>query len=78
MRIIAAISSPKQDGVIEKILRSLGRWDPPWQRQRTPRPRAPPSLTSFDDAPSPSEPEFIDPTVDDEQYIVDPPAGDDC
>jgi len=80
MRIIAAISSPEQDDVIEKILRSLGRWDPPWQRQRTPRARAPPRPTSFHDTPPPpppSEPEFIELTIDDEQHIVDPPAGDD-
>ena len=77
MRIIAAITSPGQDDVIERILRHLQLWDPPWQRQRAPRGRAPPEPSEFDDAATPSEPEFIDPPVDDEQYIVDPPSGDD-
>jgi len=34
MEVLAAISSPAQDGVIEKILRSRGEWDPPWKRPR--------------------------------------------
>lgn len=78
MSIVAAISSPEQDDVIEKILRHLELWHPPWQRQRTPRARAPPPPTDYDDAPIPIEPELIDPPVDDEQYIVDPPSADDC
>ncbi|MFQ5505398.1 MAG: hypothetical protein ACE5F1_11455 [Planctomycetota bacterium] len=77
MRIIAAISSPEQDDVIEKILRHLQIWDPPWLRHRAPRARAPPGPSSFNDPRTPSEPEFIDPPVDDEQYIIDPPPGDD-
>jgi hypothetical protein len=40
MKVVAAISSPTQDDVIEKILRHIGAWDPPWQRQ--PKARAPP------------------------------------
>ncbi len=40
MKVIAAISSPGQDGVIEKILRARGQWDPPWRRGR--RARGPP------------------------------------
>jgi hypothetical protein len=40
MKLVAAISSPAQDQVIEKILRHIGAWDPPWQRQ--PKARAPP------------------------------------
>ncbi len=40
MRVLAAIHSPHQDDVIEKILRHRGQWDPPWTRQR--RARAPP------------------------------------
>jgi hypothetical protein len=34
MRVISAISSPEQDDVIEKILKSIGKWDPPWKRER--------------------------------------------
>ncbi|MGH9895382.1 MAG: hypothetical protein ACREA0_26035, partial [bacterium] len=40
MRVLSAIESPHQDEVIEKILRHLGLWDPPWTRQR--RARGPP------------------------------------
>jgi hypothetical protein len=36
MKILAAIS-PAQDGVIEKILRARGEWDPPWLRARLAR-----------------------------------------
>ena len=77
MAIVAAITSPGQDDVIEKVLRHLQIWDPPWQCQRAPKARAPPQPLEFDDAAPPSEPEFIDPPVDDELYFVDPPAGDD-
>ncbi len=34
MKIIAAITSPAQDDVIEKVLRHLKVWDPPWKRER--------------------------------------------
>ena len=40
MKVIAVISSPAQDDVIERILRHTGQWDPPWKRQ--PRARGPP------------------------------------
>ena len=39
MKVVAAISSPVQDDVIERILRHLG-WDPPWKAERNAR--APP------------------------------------
>ena len=45
MKIIAAISSPEQDEVIEKILRSRREWDPPWFRQR--KARGPPADGAF-------------------------------
>ncbi len=32
MEIVSAISSPQQDGIIERILRYLNLWDPPWKR----------------------------------------------
>ena len=41
MKVLSAISSPAQDDVIEKILRSRGEWDPPWLRSKPPR--GPPS-----------------------------------
>ena len=37
MRIVAALTSPHQDQVIEKILRWRGEWDPPWRRSRKAR-----------------------------------------
>ena len=37
MEVIAAISSPAQDGVIEKILRARGEWNPPWAKKRPAR-----------------------------------------
>jgi hypothetical protein len=60
MEIIAAITSPGQDDVIEKILKARGEWEPPWLRQ--PRTRGPPAL-----APSPS-------TVTTQEAWIDPPA----
>jgi hypothetical protein len=77
MPIVAAITSPEQDDVIEKILRHLQIWDPPWQRERAPRTRAPPPPSVLDHAPPTNEPaELIDPPVDDERYMVDPPGDD--
>ena len=49
LEIIAAISSPAQDEVIEKILKAKKIWDPPWLRKRpargppSPTPAAPPA-----------------------------------
>ena len=37
MEIVSAISSPAQDDIIEKILKHLDLWDPPWKRVRPPR-----------------------------------------
>jgi hypothetical protein len=44
LRVVAAISSPAQDQVIEKILRARGERDPPWKRPR--KTRGPPPVTS--------------------------------
>ena len=79
MKVIAAISSPAQDDVIEKILRCLNLWNPPWLRQR--RARGPPVLgpalqPSSED--TPQEPAWSD-TIDPphpEDY-PDPPSRDD-
>jgi hypothetical protein len=46
MKVLAAISSPAQDQVIEKILRARGEWDPPWLRER--EARGPPALIPRD------------------------------
>ena len=69
MRIVAAISSPAQDDVIEKILRQLDRWDPPWKRLR--KARGPPASRST------PGPEVFDPGPDVDQYCADP-LPDDC
>lgn len=78
MKVIAAITSPAHDEVIEKILRCIGRWNPPWKRAR--RARGPPARKP-PIAPSPGEDlaaaGTIDPQWDFETYIVDPPAPED-
>jgi len=51
MKVIAALTSPHQDQAIEKILKAMGRWAPPWKRTRRARgpPPAPqPSTTDAD------------------------------
>jgi len=37
MKIISALTSPHQDAVIERILRSRREWNPPWLRERKAR-----------------------------------------
>jgi len=72
MKILAAISSPEQDDVIERILRARGAWDPPWQR--APRARGPPP-------PEPStrvvSGETIDPQLDADDYYERPVTRED-
>ncbi len=36
MKMIAAISSPEQDDIIEAILKARKEWNPPWQRRARP------------------------------------------
>jgi hypothetical protein len=69
MEILAAISSPSQDGVIEKILRARGQWDPPWKRCR--KVRGPPPSTSGSRDPGHGHP------PDDWSESVDPPHPED-
>jgi hypothetical protein len=79
MQVVAAISHPAQDDVIEKILRSLNLWDPPWLG--THRARAPParslslSSSANEIAPEPGWQEGVDPPHP-ENY-PDPPSPDD-
>jgi len=69
MKVIAAISSPEQDDVIEKILKARGQWDPPWSRPR--RARGPPPSG----ASTPSVRRCtIDPQWDVDDYLCDPPG----
>jgi hypothetical protein len=76
MKIIAAIA-PEQEDVIERILRHLRLWDPPWKRQRKARGKArwPPRAPST--AP-PDPPSTVAPIPDDDTYSVDPPGADDA
>jgi len=68
MKIIAALVSPHQDEAIEQILRSVGRWDPPWKRER--KARGPPPRRQDPEAapvdPDVSSAELIDPPWRDE------------
>ena len=45
LQVLSAISSPTQDDVSEKILKSRGEWSPPWQSER--QPRGPPKQLEF-------------------------------
>ena len=83
MKVIAAIMSPAQDALIEKILRCIGRWNPPWLQKRKARGPPPTRLDSSTegrrpDLPDP-DPEFdlSDRLPTDEDYSVDAPASDD-
>ena len=81
MKIIAAIA-PEQEDVIERVLRHLHLWDPPWKRQRKVRGPPPPSLsrpatTAQGATPFGNDPEVIDPSIDDEFYAIDPAPPDD-
>ena len=76
MKIITAIAREQED-VIERILRCLKLWDPPWKRQR--KVRGPPPSSMDGPAPSPAKArkceetfEAIDPIIDDELYAIDP------
>jgi hypothetical protein len=76
--VVAAISSPAQDDVIQKILQHVNRWNPPWKRGRK-APGPPPSSTSgLTPGGQPIEQsDGIDPQWDFESYLVDPPAPED-
>lgn len=78
MKIVAAITSPHQDDVIERILRHMKIWDPPWTRER--RARGPPS-GDHDTEKSPQEvlsaADPIEPDRGFEEYAVDPPWSED-
>ena len=79
MKIVAAMSSPYQDEVIEKILRHLKLWAPPWKRER--KARGPPPRRAGEDTPEereePSSAAPIDPERGLDEYAVDPPWQDD-
>lgn len=79
MKILAAITSPAQDDVIERILRARGQWDPPWlksppargpPRSRASLPSSRASLPGEDGGP-------IDAGPPDEAYLQDPERPED-
>ena len=75
---MAAISSPAQDHVIEKILRSRNEWDPPWLRSRPPR--GPPSKHAPAQSPAIDSQRLLCEELEDlwaEQDCVDPPHPED-
>jgi len=69
MKVLAAISSPEQDDVIERILKARGEWDPPWKRPR--RARGPPP---GDPSTPPVGGETIDPQCDVDDYCFFDPS----
>jgi hypothetical protein len=78
MKTVAALSSPHQDHVIERILRHLSLWDPPWLRPpkaRGPPPTAPgatvPNVRRSSTSSSIHPSHTIDPLIDDERYCAD-------
>jgi hypothetical protein len=71
MKIVAAITSPHQDDMIEAVLRHLNLWAPPWKRER--RARAPPQSAREHE----SSADSIDPEPRLEDYAVDPLWDDD-
>ena len=79
MKIVAALTSPHKDEAIEKILRHLKLWAPPWKRER--KARGPPRRGAGEDTPEErddlSPAELIDPERDIDEHAVDPPWQDD-
>jgi hypothetical protein len=77
MKIVAVVA-PEQEDVVERILRHLQIWDPPWKRQR--KARGPPSSPGAGSKAPPSLEEAgdgFDSHVDDNLYAIDPaPPGD--
>ena len=59
MKIISALTSPHQDGVIERILRARNEWNPPWLANRMPR------------GPPRNQDEGFGPGQEEESYLID-------
>jgi len=78
MKVVAAISSPAQDAVIEKLLRARNEWDPPWLRSRPPRgPPADEDWSGERTTASSSRREAIEPEPWTDETWVDPPHPED-
>jgi hypothetical protein len=80
MKVIAAITSPAQDDLIEKILRHIDRWNPPWLEKRKARGPPPTGVGSSPEGRRPDhrpDPNCSDLPPTDEDYGVDTPAPED-
>jgi hypothetical protein len=69
MKLVAAIALEQKD-VIERILRSLKLWDPPWKRQRKAR-GPPPSTGAGKTTETSTLGDMVDPLIDDELHFLD-------
>jgi hypothetical protein len=69
MKLVTAIA-PEQKDVIERILRHLKLWDPPWKRQRKAR-GPPPSPGAGKTTETSALGEMVDPLIDDELHFID-------
>ena len=79
MKVIAAITSPAKDDLLEKILRHIGRWNAPWFETREARGPPPIGVNSSPEGRRPElpDPECSDRTPTDEDYCVDAPTPND-
>ncbi len=80
MKVLAAMTSPHQDAVIERILRARGQWDPPWKRER--RARGPPRqleivFSSSSSSSSSPQDELSQPGASEEEYSQARPQTED-
>mgnify|MGYP001605988630 FL=1 len=74
MKVLAAVSSPAQDDVIEKILRARGEWSPPWLYARSAR--GPPGHPVSPQPQKIAEEAWIDPPPTHEDELGDQGTGD--
>jgi hypothetical protein len=58
MRIVSAFTFPEQDSIIERILKHLKIWDPPWKKVRSPRGPPPPDPEEWPEAIDPPHPDL--------------------
>ena len=72
MRVVSALTSPHQDDVIERILKSRGEWDPPWRQER--RARGPPKEIEKPLELVPDKSEFTPQDDDEFEVNQDPPT----
>jgi len=69
--VISALTSPHQDDIIERILKSRGAWDPPWKRLH--RARGPPEAIEKQLELVPDASDFAPQDDDEFEFTQDPP-----